>query len=143
MRGGGPLVTLVDPGRELWDLVWLNVPFGRPSDMKALPWMRPTRTSEPGQTSVFPSDGTRRFDVEAFFGMPRRLRLVGDDAGVTGVIQRPYGTNYAGWRHPLSPYYRIKVTEEWLPRHPRAGRFGYRNWLGVIAESEPKKAHEN
>ncbi|MPV99051.1 type I-E CRISPR-associated protein Cse1/CasA [Bombella apis] len=142
MRGGGPLVTLLDPGEELWDLVWLNVPFGQPSDMKDLPWMRPTRTSEPGRASVYPSDEKRHFDVEAFFGMPRRLRLVGDDEGITGVIQRPYGTNYAGWRHPLSPYYRLKVTEDWLPRHPRAGRFGYRNWLGIIAEGEPKKAHE-
>ena len=137
MRGGGPLVTILDPGKELWDLVWLNVPFGQPSDMKALPWMKPTRTSEKGQT-VHPSDETKGFDVEAFFGMPRRLRLVGDDEGITGVIQKPYGTNYALWQHPLSPYYRLKEGTDLLPRHPRAGRFGYRNWLGIIAQEGDK-----
>ncbi|MBL3598197.1 type I-E CRISPR-associated protein Cse1/CasA, partial [Rhodovulum sulfidophilum] len=26
MRGGGPLVTMVDPGDGLWSLVWANVP---------------------------------------------------------------------------------------------------------------------
>lgn len=137
MRGGGPLVILLDPGKTLWDLVWLNVPFGQPSEMKDLPWMRPTRTSEKGKSPTTPRDPGKGFDVEAFFGMPRRLRLVGDEEGVTGVIQKPYGTNYAQWRHPLSPYYRLKVTEDWLPRHPRAGRFGYRNWLGLLIEREP------
>lgn len=142
MRGGGPLVTLVDPGRELWDLVWLNVPFGRPSDMKALPWMRPTRTSEAGQV-VQPSDQTRGFDVEAFFGMPRRLRLVEEGGRITGVIQKPYGTNYAQWQHPLSPYYRLKAGSELLPRHPRPGRFGYRNWLGVIVAQPASRQHSD
>ncbi len=142
MRGGGPLVTIVDPGKALWDLVWLNVPFGSPSEMKDLPWMKPTRTSEKGPP-VQPPDLVKGFDVEAFFGMPRRLRLVGDGERVTGVIQKPYGTNYAQWQHPLSPYYRLKTGSELLPRHPRAGRFGYRNWLGIIAadteESEEGK----
>ncbi|MCX8667198.1 type I-E CRISPR-associated protein Cse1/CasA [Acetobacteraceae bacterium B3987] len=132
MRGGGPLVTIVDPGKALWDLIWMNVPFGSPSEMKDLPWMKPTRTSEKGQI-VQPPDPVKGFGVEAFFGMPRRLRLVGDGEKVTGVIQKPYGANYAQWRHPLSPYYRLKPGSELLPRHPRAGRFGYRNWLGVVA----------
>ncbi len=127
MRGGGPMVTLVDPGQGLWPIVWANVPDGKPGTIANLPWMKPTLTSEKGQQH-FPEQA---HPVEAFFGMPRRLRLISDDSGVTGVIQRPWGTNYAGWRHPLSPYYRLKAGEEWLPKHPRPGRFGYRNWLGV------------
>jgi CRISPR system Cascade subunit CasA len=51
MRGGGPLVTLVEPHADctLWDLVWANVPFGVPQGVEALPWMRPTRISDKGQ----------------------------------------------------------------------------------------------
>ncbi|MDE7548353.1 type I-E CRISPR-associated protein Cse1/CasA [Acetobacter fabarum] len=131
LRGGGPMVTLVDPERTLWDLIWANVPYGHPAEMDALPWMRPTRVSDTGQ-QTFPPEG-EVFGVEAFFGMPRRLRLIHDDEAVTGVIQKPWGTNYALWKHPLSPYYRLKPGTEWLPKHPRAGHFGYRNWLGVVA----------
>ncbi|WP_071676021.1 type I-E CRISPR-associated protein Cse1/CasA [Nioella nitratireducens] len=127
MRGGGPLVTLVDPGTGLWDLVWANVPFGQPASAGDLPWMRGTRTSEKAQ-QVTPSQA---HPVEAFFGMPRRLRLVGDDR-ITGVVQRPYGTNYALWRHPLTPYYRMKEGAELLPRHPAGGRLPYRNWAGTV-----------
>lgn len=127
MRGGGPLVTLADPGTGLWDLVWANVPNGAPARVQDLPWMRPTRTSEQAQ-AVHPEQA---HPVEAFFGMPRRLRLVGEGS-VTGVVQRPYGTNYALWMHPLSPYYRKKVGEELLPRHPSSGRLPYRNWAGIV-----------
>ncbi len=129
MRGGGPMVTLVDPGQGMWALIWANVPGGKPAPISALPWMRATVTSEKA-AEVWPAQA---HPVEAFFGMPRRLRLVGADGGISGVIQRPYGTNYAGWVHPLSPYYRMKEGAELLPAHPRAGLFGYRNWLGVVA----------
>ncbi len=162
MRGGGPLVTLVEPRHAddrpttLYDIVWANVPLGRPlapDDLvAAFPWMRPTLTSEKGQM-VHEADrraavGDMPARVEAFFGMPRRLRLVfEDDPGglcpvtgrsdtvmVTGVFQRPRGTNYGVWRHPLTPYYRPKPAEAPLPVHPRPGPFGYRNWLGVALE---------
>lgn len=134
MRGGGPLVTLVDPRKGLWDLIWANVPCGRPGRIDDLPWMRPTRVSDKG-AETYPPEGAASFGVEAFFGMPRRLRLVWEEGVVTGVIQRPYGTNYAKWKHPLTPYYRMKPGEEWLPVHPRAGLFGYRHWLGILADS--------
>ncbi|MFC4730217.1 type I-E CRISPR-associated protein Cse1/CasA [Salipiger abyssi] len=139
MRGGGPLVTLADPGTGLWDLVWANTPYGpsdRPAAPEDLPWMRPTRISEKGQ-EVTPSQA---HPVEAFFGMPRRLRLIGEGR-VTGVIQRPYGTNYALWRHPLSPYYRLKAGSPLLPRHPASGRLPYRNWAGVVL-SDPQKGDD-
>jgi CRISPR system Cascade subunit CasA len=135
MRGGGPLVTLVDPRDgpgSLWDLIWANVPYGQPGRIEDLPWMRPTRLSDTGQQTLPPEDAA--FAPEAFFGQPRRLRLVAEAGRITGVIQRPSGTNYAQWKHPLSPYYRMKPGTEWLPKHPRAGRFGYRNWLGIVAE---------
>lgn len=133
MRGGGPLVTLADPGQGLWSLVWANVPYGQPGALRDLPWMRATRSSDKGLETDPPEDAL--FGPEAFFGMPRRLRLVADADVVTGVIQKPYGTNYARWKHPLSPYYRLKPGTEWLPKHPRAGRFGYRNWLGIVARA--------
>ena len=142
MRGGGPLVTLVRPrdheGEQfpLWRLVFANVLPGRPlaaGDAEAaLPWLRPTRTSEKGQVST-PED---THPLEAFFGMPRRLRLVFQDGQATGVVQKPYGTNYTAWNHPLTPYWRQKEdSPEWLPVHPKAGRLSYRNWLGISLEA--------
>jgi len=132
MRGGGPMVTLVDPGGGLWPLIWANVPEGQPATPDVLPWLRPTRTSENGE-QVFPQDA---HPAEAFFGMPRRLRLVAGEGGVAGVVQKPYGANYAGWEHPLTPHYRVREGAELLPRHPRAGPFGYRQWLGIV-ENRP------
>ena len=139
MRGGGPLVTLVDPGKGLWHLIWSNVPNGSPAAPEDLPWMRPPRTSESGKPPVYPKgaapvemDGA---PVEQFFGMPRRLWLEGDDR-VTGVEQRPWGTNYAMWVHSTTPHYRQKRDAEWLPRHPASGRLSYRNWAGIVFEAE-------
>lgn len=140
MRGGGPLVTLVDPGQGLWPLIWANVPYGRTGSLQDLPWMRATRVSDGGLETDPPADSL--FGAEAFFGMPRRLRLVAGDTGITGIVQRPYGTNYARWKHPLSPYYRMKPGTEWLPKHPRAGRFGYRNWLGIVAREAKSEVAE-
>lgn len=138
MRGGGPLVTLVDPGTDrLWDLIWANVPYGRPAAPDVLPWMRPTRTSEAKGSETYPQHG---HPVEALFGMPRRLSLAMQAGRITGVVQRPYGTNYAGWIHPLTPYYRQKAGAELLPLHPRAGAFGYRNWLGVVLTMPTEQA---
>lgn len=132
MRGGGPQVTLVDPGGGLWALIWANVPCAQAAPSPdVLPWMQPTVVST-SEAKVWSQD---RHPAEAFFGMPRRLRLVEDAGLIVGVVQRPHGNNYAGWRHPLSPYYRMKVGSELLPRHPPAGQFGYRHWLGVVAAS--------
>lgn len=132
MRGGGPMVTLLEPPGGLWPLIWANVPDGEAAKMDDLPWMRPTRTSEKGQ-EVYPHTA---HPVEALFGMPRRLRLVTEGEQITGVIQKPYGANYAGWEHPLTPYYRVKQGTELLPKHPSAGPYGYRNWLGITAKKQ-------
>ena len=152
MRGGGPLITLVEPSDEaaspLWDMVWTNVPDGEalPSSRlgDALPWMRKTRTSEKGTTPVQPPDEKGLALAEAFFGMPRRLRLdfAEDDAGlVIGVRQRPFGTNYGLWRHPLSPYYQQKAGSELLPVHPKPGIGSYRNWAGIAFQERDGLRH--
>lgn len=140
MRGGGPMVTLLDPGADLWSLIWVNMPNGTPARMGDLPWMRATRISDTDLETLPPDNSV--FGVEAFFGMPRRLRLVADAGRVVGVVQKPWGTKYAKWKHPLSPYYRSKPGEEWLPVHPRAGRFTYRNWLGVVARGAASDLRE-
>jgi CRISPR system Cascade subunit CasA len=92
--------------------------------------------------------------AQAFFGMPRRIRLifennserlpcdllgVADDVIVTGYVTRPWGTNYTAWSrgHPLSPYYRPKPTDlEFLPLHLQSSRIGYRDWLGMVMETQ-------
>ena len=152
MRGGGPLITLVEPAGEppapLWEMVWANVPGGRPLPPdrleEALPWMRPTETSETGTSPKQPPDDDGLALAEAFFGMPRRLRLdfaEGDPMIVTGVRQRPYGTNYGLWRHPLSPYYQQKAGAELLPMHPRPGIASYRNWAGIAFQQPDGLRH--
>lgn len=158
MRGGGPLTALALPGdREaapsLWARVWANVPIHaagplRESEMaRAFPWLAATRTSANKETVS--SEASDAHPAQAFFGMPRRMRLVfTEETGrcalsgatavrcATGFAQKPYGVNYTAWRHPLTPYYRAKEGAEWLPLHPRAGRFGYRDWVGVVIGSE-------
>lgn len=141
MRGGGPMVTLVEPILEsdpapLWSMVWANTPCGAPTPArdaaKVLPWLRPTRESSGKGSETYPAGGAAP-PVECFFGMPRRLRLLPDgDGGVTGLVQRPHGTHYAGWVHPLTPYYRAKPADPPLPMHPQPGGFGYRNWIGPV-----------
>ena len=152
MRGGGPLITLVEPGdtvpAPLWDMVWANVPDGLPlaSDRLpgALPWLKETATSEKGTVPKQPPADDDLMLAEAFFGMPRRLRLdfASDEAAlVTGVRQRPCGINYGLWRHPLSPYYRQKAGAEPLPMHPKPGIGSYRNWAGIALEEADGLRH--
>lgn len=153
MRGGGPLITLVEPGGQapspLWDMVWANVPDGSPLPAHqlpdALPWLTETATSEKGTVPKQPPENHNDVMLaEAFFGMPRRLRLdfADDDPSlVTSVRQRPYGINYGLWRHPLSPYYRQKIGAEPLPMHPRPGIGSYRNWAGIAFEEADGLRH--
>ncbi|MDW8342753.1 MAG: type I-E CRISPR-associated protein Cse1/CasA, partial [Geminicoccaceae bacterium] len=161
LRGGGPLVTLVLPEAvegepPLWHQLWLNTvretDWPEPDEHelpKIFPWLGKTRTSEKGETTT-PEDV---HPAQAYFGMPRRIRLVFEDnregrpcdlSGevdaivVTGFRQRPQGTNYAAWCHPLTPYYRQKAgSSEWLPVHPQPYRLGYRDWLGLVVSDQP------
>jgi CRISPR system Cascade subunit CasA len=161
MRGGGPLTTLVDPridksstgGPErlpLWKKLWANVetrsqwaartPRGAPESISsAFPWLRPTRTSgKHGGSTTTPGTG---HPLEAYFGLPRRIRLefAGpgrceltdemDDVTVSVFRMRNYGVQYEAWRHPLSPYYRSKPETAWLSLHGQAGGVGWRDWV--------------
>lgn len=173
LRGGGPLVTLVLPEPEhgpeperrpqaeptdspLWSLLWLNTVWEKdwPEPTEAqlpriFPWLAKTRTSESNQITT----PNNVHPAQAYFGMPRRIRLVFKDIPdgrpcdltgevdprvVVGFRQRPRGTNYADWRHPLTPYYRQKAESiDWLPVHPQPYRLGYRDWLGLVVSDQP------
>ena len=162
MRGGGPLTALVVPatnGSEppvpLWRKIFANVV---PCDErlridelpKALPWMAPTLTSEKSRT-VSLADA---HPLQAYFGMPRRIRLVfssepgicsmTDKEGplVTGFIQKTYGANYGLWKHPLTPYRRQKEAGEPYSAKPKSGRFGYRDWVAAAVGSKDGKLAE-
>lgn len=149
LRGGGPLTTLALPPGEvpLWRVLWANVPLGAalapPDWPHVFPWLTKTRTSEK-DAKVSPQGDD---DWLAFWGMPRRIRLVfapgrgaacsltglADDVMITGWCQRPYGANYAAFEHPLSPYYKQKPQDpEYLPVHPQPAGIGYRDFLGLL-----------
>jgi CRISPR system Cascade subunit CasA len=152
VRGGGPLTTLVLPGGDLplWHTLWANVPQGkRPTahDLpRVFPWLAPTRTAERVTT---PADA---HTLQAFWGMPRRIRLAfsdnttepcgltgeADTAVVTGWGQKQHGVNYQAWDcHPLSPTYKNGKPDtgvvEWLPVHPQSDGIGYRHWAALVA----------
>lgn len=97
-------MTLVDPEQGLWSLIWANGPDGKPGHISDLPWMRRTRISDKKLETAPPEEQV--FGVEAFFRMLRRLKSVETGGKITGVIQSPWGTICAGWKHPLTLYYR-------------------------------------
>lgn len=164
LRGGGPLTTLIDPriggeGRSLaheqplWCKLWANVETsaqwavrapsgGDASPAAVFPWLAPTRTSNEKKGGR-PTNASDAHPLQAYFALPRRIRLEFADAGrcdltgmddertVTGFRMRNYGVQYAGWKHPLSPHYRTKVTEAWLPVHGQPGGVGWRDWLAL------------
>lgn len=134
LRGGGPMTVLLQAkdGR-LWDTIWLNVPFGKPSDMSVLPWMKAQpMTSEKGQ--IYNCPDKSGFTAEVFFGMPRRILLIQDGDEIVNFFQRPYGINYGSWRHPLSPYYKMKPKDDWIARHPRTDFVLSRDAQGLLIE---------
>ncbi|WP_428697127.1 type I-E CRISPR-associated protein Cse1/CasA [Stappia sp.] len=156
MRGGGPLTALVMPTAadgeapvSLWRKILANVCYAdrvKPGNLETvLPWLSPTLTSgkEAGGRMINPARDGAAHPLQAFFGMPRRLRLVFADAPGTcaltgtkgpvavGFVQRPFGVNYGIWRHPLTPYRRQKEGAEPYSAKPKTGRFGYRDWVSV------------
>lgn len=150
LRGGGPMTVLLQvKGGSLRDTIWLNVPFGQPADMSILPWMKDTiMTSEKGQ--VYDCPDKKGFTAEAFFGMPRRILLIREGDEVIGFSQKPYGINYGLWRHPLSPYYKMKPKDDWIARHPMADFVLSRDAQGLLIEdglhmhfNDMKKKYKN
>jgi CRISPR system Cascade subunit CasA len=137
----------------LWDIVWSNVldagVVGEPIDAAAppdderwariFPWLAETRTSE-NDSATLPEDDTDL--LQCFFGMPRRIRLIInggtdgecdlDDLSGNGMVRSfrttNYGVMYAGWQHPLSPYY-VDKSKGKLPFHPQPGLVTYEDWM--------------
>jgi CRISPR system Cascade subunit CasA len=157
LRGGGPLTTLVAPGiagnepTTLWQTVWANVPDrdapAAPSPA-LFPWLGPTRVSDGKDKVTTPQIVD---PLQAFWGMPRRIRLdftanadrrpcdltgIVDEVTVATYRTRPWGTNYEGWVHPLSPYYRQQPADPQLfPVHGQPGGIGWRDYLGLVASN--------
>lgn len=156
LRGGGPMTTII-LGPTLWQTVWVNVidrehrdddgSPARADDSRRFPWMGDLRTSETG-TQTTPEDAHQD---QAFWAMPRRFLLdfenalpgtcdicgAETDRRITRVRTKPYGIQYAGWVHPLSPYYRKdKSSTDLLPLHPQPGGITYLNWLGTVVNDK-------
>ncbi len=167
LRGGGPMTTLVvtdhsEYGATLWGRLWPNIESREQVEARAIgskldedpgtvfPWLIPTRTSDPkaGGRPTTPADV---HPLHVYWGMPRRIRLLFEDAedrrcGLTDVRDsvvvpryrtRNYGNNYSdGFQHPLTPYYRPKPTSaEKLAVHPSPGGISYRLWPGIVVPS--------
>lgn len=154
MRGGGPMTTLVvlrgadDADAPLARTLLANLPLVCAEDWladdslpRALPWLAPTPTSEGKDPFTLSEADPSVHRLQAFFGMPRRIRLVVEGEGrcpvsgeieplVTGFVQKPWGINYGVWRHPLTPYRQSKDDVPYSVK-PKPGRFGYRDWVGI------------
>lgn len=161
LRGGGPLTTLVlydpqtntDSPRALWRDIACNVlepdrflthgDAGKTALKYSFPWLAPQSELQP-RDELQPADA---HPAQMYWAMPRRIRLDfeatvsgvcdlcgrHDDRLLTRYIAKNYGLNYKGpWRHPLSPYYRSKPAEPYLPMHPQPDGLGYRHWLGWV-----------
>ena len=168
LRGGGPMTTLVELQRyngelpPLWRRLWLNVMSQRESrlprpatcDARVFPWLAPTRTSEKASDIVTPEQVDA---LQAYWGMPRRIRidftatqqgrcdLCGepDEALLTSMTVKNYGANYVNWMHPLTPH-RIPKKEggEMFSVKGQPGGLLWRDWLGLIMESESENNNE-
>lgn len=154
LRGGGPLTTLVLPPEQLplWQTLWLNVldredmaEYRQDRVAGVFPWMGSTRTSEKNGAETTPESVHA---LQAYWGMPRRIRLdfpgeavAGDcdlcDAKSVALVEeyrtRNYGVNYVGnWVHPLTPYrFDPKKEKPPLSLKGQQGGLGYRHWLAL------------
>ena len=168
LRGGGPMTTLMVAdharyGHTVWGRLWPNVESLEQIEARALeaildndaerifPWLVPTRTSN-SKTGGRPTTPADVHPLQVYWGMPRRIRLLFEDAqgrqcGLTGADDsvvvtsyrtRNYGTNYSeGFEHPLTPHYRLKATAvAKLPVHPNPGGISYRLWPGLVVRSK-------
>ncbi|MBP2146366.1 CRISPR system Cascade subunit CasA [Methanofollis sp. W23] len=162
VRGGGPMTTLI-LGETLWQTVWANVVDRdqsheppRADDPALFPWMGEVRVSRDG-TKTTPRDV---HPDQVYWAMPRRILLDFEggkpgtcdlcgqetDRLITRYWAQPYGVKYAGWTHPLSPYYKkSKSSPELLPVHPQPGGITYLNWLGLVINdrADGKQVAEN
>lgn len=161
LRGGGPMTTLIRPSHDdstLWQKLWLNVinradfeyPDPNLHDGSVFPWLTDTRVSDKSGEPIYAQDV---HPLHVYWAMPRRIRLIIDDASVdTKVPIKPiddltgaycdqivshyrtqnYGHNYEGdWSpHPITPYrFNPKKPEE-TPFSIKAqpGGINYKLW---------------
>ncbi|HEX6630954.1 MAG TPA: type I-E CRISPR-associated protein Cse1/CasA [Gemmatimonadaceae bacterium] len=161
LRGGGPLTTLVDPRMDvqgqppahelpLWRKLWANVETVQQAAARApgtaanspedvFPWLAPVRSTPGSRVEITEANAN---PWQAYFGLPRRIRLDfsgpgrcdltdrEDEVTVTGFRLRPNGVRYGTWRHPLSPHYQ-SAGKEMLPVHGQPGGIGWRDWIGT------------
>jgi CRISPR system Cascade subunit CasA len=153
LRGGGPMTTLIIPRSTkskipLIHQLLVNLPINFGVDWldddeldRALPWLRQTITSAGEPPEEVAEASPKAHSVQAFFGMPRRIRLISNGSGycpitgefgpmVTGFVQKPWGVKYSTWRHPLTPYRQSKDDVPYTVK-PKPGRFGFRDWVGI------------
>lgn len=149
--GGGPLRTIL-MGDTLWTTVWSNILLkaewealgNKARDVPSLvPWIN-VRTDAPT-----PADWPA---THLFWACPRRILLSQPEDGIceitaeAGPVVREirmaaYGPDYKSnlWRHPLSPYYRMKKggTVQRLPRLGGAMAYGvsWRDYVGLFQET--------
>ena len=160
LRGGGPLVTLVEPRgtphREpLWQLIWANAETAEQlaerdgdrtrvwKDADRYPWLEKTKTSDT-KNSGRPTSPSNAAPEQVYFALPRRIRLdfeegecvcaitsKSDTSGISSFGAQNYGVNYLGWVHPLTPYY-YDSKSGLLPRHGQTGGVGWRDWQSLL-----------
>ncbi|NKN38466.1 type I-E CRISPR-associated protein Cse1/CasA [Agrobacterium sp. a22-2] len=159
LRGGGPMTTLVwldsldsSIPAPLWRVLLANLPLSSKgagylddtSLERALPWLAAIITPPGKEAPMVPQMDDRVHALQAFFGMPRRIRLdiaghgtcpLTGEAGplVTGFFRSVWGVNYDSnaWRHPLTPY-RQKEPGPTYSVKVKTSRFGYRDWVGAV-----------
>lgn len=148
MRGGGPLVTLTHASalESLWQKIWLNTPRHEALCLidraQIFPWLGSIAHLQGRVVSV-----EDMCQPHAFFGMPRRFRLVFernaekrpcnitgmiDDVVITGVRRKQGGLKYGVWKHPLTAYRQATKSDPPLALHAPKYRLGYRDWLGLV-----------
>jgi CRISPR system Cascade subunit CasA len=169
MRGGGPMTTLALPGGALstlplWRVILANLSVSNrymlteADRATALPWLAPTLTSKGDDAGKLSEGDKRVHQLQAFFGMPRRIRLrllsepgicalTGEEGPVVAeFVQNPWGVNYGNWFHPLTPYRQQKEGAEPYSVKPKAAVLTYRDWVGLAlkegggAQKAPQKA---
>jgi CRISPR system Cascade subunit CasA len=164
LRRGGPLTTLVTyvpttsehPPSALWRDVACNILEGAAFTARSghfdlpdvFPWLRSIEQTTGKSGEVQPLDVSQ---LQVYWAMPRRIRLRFDHGApahcalcgsetpdsIRHYETKNYGLNYKGpWRHPLSPYYRNKPTDAFLPVHPQSDGIVYRHWLGWVLGSK-------
>ncbi len=128
----------IDPTRPvpLWHTLWLATQTAGRAPLRASFHARPdSHLRESSRDDPF-----RRRSAPSLLGLPRRIRLVFEDNGEGRLAISPAASTRSssertgrgrtvratsGSRHPLSPHYRAKPGEPFLPLHGQPGRVGY------------------